>query len=265
MTSGTQYVVLDSFLSDSESKQAQAALRDIPMYSTQDAVYRCRTTCYGGFPATEPYEPMPDWLANIRWRVELNAGVHYTHFNAVAVVCLAVDGDCVQWHALPRQHVGGLARMAIVTLDGAAVFQTLLPPLSLNQPVHAPTVEVCAGQLVLVPPRMAVSGQWRLDRPVARKRKTEPPASWHLVFFRLLDTRSVLQQQAVRLLYQTFRYGTQLARVLREPHFKLALQVAVGTDTRMRQLLLEELMPVKKERRTVVKQESNPAVKKEPL
>lgn len=248
-------VVLSGFLNESECKQARTNIDQTPMYSSQDPVYRCRTSCYGGVAGVEPHEPMPPWMATIRRRVELVLGVNYTHFNAAAIVCLMVDGDCVQWHGLPRQHVGNLARMAMLTLDGTALFGFRKSALRVNAPQ---TASLSAGHLLVTGPGIAVRNEWRLDRDTAAvgtgKRKitnTEP--SWHIVFFRLLDDKDV-RQQATNAFYQTFRYGPHLARVVREPHHKLVLQVSSGASSHKRQLLLEQLMPVKKER-AAVKQE----------
>jgi hypothetical protein len=251
-----QFLVLPSFLNENECKQARANINQTPMYSSQDPVYRCRTTCYGGVAGIEPHEPMPAWMATLRRRIELVLGVNYTHFNAAAVVCLSVDSDCVQWHALPRQHVGDLARMAVLTLDGAALFAMRKSALQLNAPSSLPNAPLTAGHLLLARPGTAVRNQWRLDRRLiaprtAKRKATNDEPSWHIVFFRLLDGDDV-RQRAAQSLYQTFRYGAQLARVLREPHHKLVLQVSSGTHSRKRQLLIEHLMPVKKERTAVV-------------
>jgi hypothetical protein len=256
-TANDQFAVLPSFLNEHECRQARANIDQTPMYSSQDPVYRCRTTCYGGVAGIEPHEPMPAWMATIRRRIELVLGVNYTHFNAAAVVCLTVDSDCVQWHALPRQHVGDLARMAVLTLDGTALFAMRKSALQLNAPSSPlPSAPLTPGQLLLTRPGIAVRNQWRLDRQLAaartgKRKTTDSEPSWHIVFFRLLDGDSV-RQRAAQSLYQTFRYGAHLAQVLREPHHKLVLQVSSGTDSRKRQLLIEHLMPVKKERTAAV-------------
>lgn len=255
-----EHLAIAGFLDEQALANARLELGKIPMYSTDGATRRCRSTCYGGFASVEPYEPMPSWLGDIRRRVELNAGVAYTHFNAVALVCLVVDSDYVDWRSAlyERPHT---ARTAILTLDGIAHIELNSTP-ELRKPVLA-----TAGQLVLASPGSAQRNRWRLKAaaefgPSARKRKNlaegQTSESWHLVFMHLLDhEHEELKRDTVHRMYKAFRYGMHLPDVLREPAFKLNLQVAIGCDTSKRQLLLDDMIPVKKERVVVIKEEKH--------
>lgn len=259
-----QFIVLKLFLDEQERRAARDSLAQTPMYSTQNPIFLCRTTCYGGFGSAEPYEPMPAWLANIRRRVELNVGVHNAYFNAAVIVCLAVDSDRVEWHRVSVPIAADrLHRFALVTVDGPAQFE-MRDTHKLNG--AEASVKMDAGQLTVIKPGGPARHQWRVVPTASvsaaaaatsssRKRKSAagetkpvaPPASWHIIFMKLPDPSDEVRRESVFALYRAFRYGAQLADVLREPHIKLTLQVATGLDSGKRQMLLDELIPVKKE------------------
>lgn len=263
-----QFGVYKQFLSEQERRAARDGLAETPMYSTQNPIFLCRTTCYGGFGSVEPYESMPAWLVDIRRRVELNVGVHNAYFNAAVIVCLAVDSDRVDWHrvSLPTSS-DKLHRFALVTVDGPAQFE-MRDKYNLNN--AEASVRMDSGQLTLINPGGPVRHQWRvvpMDSAAvvpssSRKRKSDtteskasapPPASWHIVFMNLPDPNDAVRREMVLALYRAFRYGAQLTDVLREPHLKLTLQVATGIDSGKRQMLLDELIPVKKEGQKIKK------------
>ena len=243
------------FLNEAELADAAAGVAETAMYATQNPVFMCRTTCYGGFASAEPYEPMPAWLAKIRRAVELHLGLAYTFFNAAALVCLAVDSDCVDWHQLPPN----IRCVASLVLAGTALVEARKP----HQLNPAAALQLRAGQLSSTNHGVCPGFQLRLSPvPVAtaststgKRKETATSAieggmSWHLMLMHLPATSKLEQREEVDWLYRTFRYGTQLTSVLREPQLKLVLQVVSGTDAVARQLRLDELFPVKKERRT---------------